>query len=188
MEILLVVISYLIGSLSLAQRLAKRKNIKINSIGTKNPGAFNVYNEVSHFWGYVSGAFDIFKGVFPVFIGKIILNIEFPYLVLITVAAVLGHMWPIYFKFEGGRGLATSLGTLLVLDFYLVLFVLVISASIIFWIRYLSKLEPRVSLLMLPLFILASYYFRGNMELVSIGIYLTIVIYIKAAEFRYSID
>lgn len=187
MEIFMVVISYLIGSISIGQVLANRKNIEINSIGTKNPGAFNIYNEIGPFWGYVSGTFDIFKGTFPVFFGKVILNMEFPYLAMITLAAVMGHMWPIYFKFQGGRGLATSLGTLIIWDFYLTLYILVMAGVVVFWVRYLSKLEPRVSLIMLPLFILSSYFLKENMELILIGIYMTIIIYIKAGEFRYRI-
>lgn len=187
MEIFLVIIAYLIGSLSIGQVLANRKNIEINTIGTKNPGAYNIYNEVGPLWGYVSGAFDVFKGTLPVFFAKIILNIEFPYLAMITLAAVVGHMWPIYFKFQGGRGLATSLGTLIVWDFYLTLYILVMAGVVVFWARYLSKLKPRVSLIMLPLFILSSYFIKENIELSLIGIYMTIIIYIKAGEFRYRI-
>jgi glycerol-3-phosphate acyltransferase PlsY len=187
MEIFMVLISYLMGSLSLGQMLANRKDIEINSIGTNNPGAFNIYNEVGHFWGYVSGTFDIFKGTFPVFFGKVILNIEFPYLAMITLAVVMGHMWPIYFKFQGGRGLATSLGTLIVWDFYLTLFIFIIAGVVVFWFRYLSNLKPRVSLIMLPLFILSSYFIKENVRLTLIGIAMTIIIYIKAGEFRYRI-
>ena len=187
MEIFMIITAYFIGSLSLGQMLANRRNIEINTIGTNNPGAFNIYHEISHFWGYVSGAFDIFKGTFPVFFGKVILNIEFPYLAMITLAAVIGHLWPIYFKFQGGRGLATSLGTLIVWDFYLTLFVLIIAGVVVFWFRYLSNIKPRVSLIMLPLFILSSYFIKENMEFALIGIYMTIIIYIKAGEFSYRI-
>ncbi len=185
MEILMVIFSYLFGSLSFAQVLANRKNMQLNKVGTKNPGAYNVYSQISHSWGIISGAFDIFKGAFPVFIGRFILNCDFTYLVLITAAAVMGHIWPIYFNFHGGRGLATSLGTLFVYDFYLAFYALILAGLIGFWFRFLSDLEPRISLLMFPLFILSAYYFRANINLVIVGIVLMIVIYIRAIHLRY---
>ena len=185
MEILMVVFSYLFGALSLGRVVAKRKNIKLNTVGTKNPGAYNVYTEVSHFWGMTSGAFDIFKGVLPVFISKVILNLDFTYLALISAAAVMGHIWPIYFKFQGGRGLATSLGALFVFDFYLAFFVLIIAGIIGFWFRFLSKLKPRISLLMFPLYILFAYHFRANKNLILVGTLIMAVVYIKAIYLRY---
>jgi len=185
MEILMVIFSYLFGSLSFAQVLANRKNMQLNKVGTKNPGAYNVYSQISHNWGIASGAFDIFKGAFPVFIGRFILNCDFTYLVLITAAAVMGHIWPIYFNFHGGRGLATSLGTLFILDFYLAFYALILAGIIGFWFRFLSDLEPRISLLMFPLFILSAYYFRASINLVIIGLVLMIVIYIRAIHLRY---
>lgn len=185
MEILMVIFSYLFGSLSFAQVLANRKNMQLNKVGTKNPGAYNVYKQIGHGWGITSGAFDIFKGAFPVFIGRFILNYEFSYLVLITAAAVMGHIWPVYFKFHGGRGLATSLGTLFIFDFYLAFYALILAGLICFWFRFLSNLKPRISLLMFPLFILSAYYFRENINLVIIGAVLMIVIYIRAIHLRY---
>ncbi len=55
MEILIVIMAYLIGSLFLGQVIANRKHVEINSTGTKNPGAFNIYNEVR--LGICSGSF-----------------------------------------------------------------------------------------------------------------------------------
>lgn len=182
----MVIFSYLVGSLSFGRVLAQRKNIELNNVGTKNPGAYNVYSEISHFWGIVSGAFDIFKGVLPVFIGKAIFNYDFTYILLIAVAAVMGHIWPAYFNFHGGRGLATSLGTLFVLDFYLAFYVLILAGVVGFWFRFLSQLEPRISLLMFPMYILSAYYLRTNINLVIVGIFLMIVVYIKAIQLRYS--
>lgn len=176
----MVIFSYLFGSLSLAQISANRKNIKLNKIGTKNPGAYNVYHEVSHFWGLTSGAFDIFKGAFPVFIGKVILNVDFTYIVLISMAAVMGHIWPAYFNFQGGRGLATSLGALAILDFYLTFYVLILAAVIGYWITYFSDLKPRISLMMFPIYLYSAYHFRENVDLVIVGISLMIVVYGKA--------
>ncbi|HKL13012.1 MAG TPA: glycerol-3-phosphate acyltransferase [Halanaerobiales bacterium] len=185
MEIFMVIFSYLFGSLSFAQVLASKKNIQLNKVGTKNPGAYNVYSEIGHKWGMTSGAFDIFKGALPVFIGRVILNCNFTYLVLITAAAVMGHIWPVYFKFHGGRGLATSLGTLFVFDFYLAFFALIIAGIIGFWFRFLSKRKPRISLMLFPLYILSAYYLRANINLVIIGFVLMIIIYIKAIQLRY---
>lgn len=180
----MVIFSYLFGSLSLAQILADSKNIKLNKRGTKNPGAYNVYHEIGHFWGLTSGVFDIFKGAFPVFIGKVILNADFTYIVLISMAAVIGHIWPAYFNFQGGRGLATSLGALFILDFYLAFYVLILTVVIGYWIIYLTDLKPRVSLMMFPIYLYSAYYFRENLNLVIVGLSFMVVIYIKAIHIK----
>jgi len=184
----MVVISYLIGSLSMAKILAKKKNINLSEIGTKNPGAYNVYKEIGPKWGISSAAFDILKGFIPMIFSKIILNFDFTSLALITLAAVMGHMWPIYYKLRGGRGLATTMGALIVWDFYLALFIIIIAGLISYWSRYYSDLKPRISLILLPLFSLSAYYIRYDKNLVLIGIFLAIIVYMKAIQYRYISD
>lgn len=185
MGIFMVVVSYLIGSLSMAKILARKKNINLSTVGTKNPGAYNVYNQIGPRWGISSAAFDILKGFIPVVFSKFVLNFDFSYLLLITLAAVIGHIWPLYYKFDGGRGLATTMGVLIVWDFYLALFIFIIAGLIAYWARYFSELKPRISLVLLPLFSITAYYIRFDKELVLLGIYLALIIYLKAIQFRY---
>lgn len=176
----MVIISYLFGSLSLGQIMAAKSGIQLNKVGTKNPGAYNVYHQMGANLGILSGAFDVLKGTLPVYIGKELFNFDFSFIIMIATAAILGHMWPIFFKFNGGRGLATTVGTMLVLDFYLALYILVLAALLTFWIRDLTRLKPRVSLILCPFYIIGAYYFRANYELITFGFILTIIVYFKA--------
>ncbi|KPL75317.1 glycerol-3-phosphate acyltransferase [Bellilinea caldifistulae] len=113
--VLAMIFSYLLGSVSsavLITRLWKRTDIR--SLGDGNAGTANVARSV----GLVPAAFvallDIAKGSLPVVVARILLLGE-GCAVFCVVAAVVGHNYPVYFRFKGGRGLATSLGGLLAL-------------------------------------------------------------------------
>ncbi|MCF8008187.1 MAG: glycerol-3-phosphate acyltransferase [Halanaerobiales bacterium] len=188
MKILIIIISYLFGSLSLGQIMAVKRGIQLNKIGTKNPGAYNIYHQMGANLGILSGAFDVLKGTIPVYIGKELFNFDFSFIIMIAAAAILGHMWPIFFKFKGGRGLATTVGAMLVLDFYLALYILVLAALLTFWIRDLTSFKPRVSLILCPLYIIGAYYFRSNYELLIFGFILTILLYFKALFISFFIN
>jgi acyl-phosphate glycerol 3-phosphate acyltransferase len=112
---LILIVSYLLGSVSsavLITRLWKKTDIRL--LGDGNAGTANVARSV----GIVPAAFvallDIAKGGIPVIIARALLLNE-GCAVFGVVAAVVGHNYPIYFRFKGGRGLATSLGGLLAL-------------------------------------------------------------------------
>lgn len=181
----MIVVSYLIGSLSIAKILARKKNVNLSTVGTKNPGAYNVYKQIGPRWGITSAAFDILKGFIPMVFSKFVFNFDFSYLLLITLAAVMGHMWPIYYNLQGGRGLATTMGALMVWDFYLALFVFIFAGLIAYWARYFSELKPRIALVLLPLFSITAYYIRFDKGLVLLGIYLALIVYLKAIQFRH---
>lgn len=110
--ILMVVGSYLSGSLLWAYIIAKMvRGIDIRDYG--NPGGGTIYRTMGGKWATLVGILDIGKAVIPVLIANFLVfeHNSWP-VVLVAVAAIAGHNWPIFFKFSGGGGLACSAGIL----------------------------------------------------------------------------
>lgn len=111
--ILMFVLAYLLGSISsaiLVSRLFKLPDPRTN--GSNNPGATNVYRLGGALPACLVLIFDILKGTIPVW-GAYFLKLEPLELGLVAVAACLGHMYPLFFSFKGGKAVATAFGSLL---------------------------------------------------------------------------
>lgn len=107
------VLAYLLGSISsaiLVSRLFKLPDPR--TYGSNNPGATNVYRSGGSLPACLVLVFDILKGTIPVW-GAYFLKLEPLELGLIAVAACLGHMYPLFFSFKGGKAVATAFGSLL---------------------------------------------------------------------------
>lgn len=119
--ILSILLGYFLGSVPFALIVARLvKGIDIRKVGTKNPGAANVYREVGKRWGMLVWLLDTIKGALAMFLaaklitnGWIITSNPNSFFIVITgVAAVAGHCWSIFLGFRGGRGVATSGGVI----------------------------------------------------------------------------
>jgi glycerol-3-phosphate acyltransferase PlsY len=111
--ILMFVLAYFLGSISsaiLVSRLFKLPDPRTH--GSNNPGATNVYRLGGSLPACLVLVFDILKGTIPVW-GAYFLKLEPLELGLIAVAACLGHMYPLFFSFKGGKAVATAFGSLL---------------------------------------------------------------------------
>ncbi|UCD08359.1 MAG: glycerol-3-phosphate acyltransferase [Dehalococcoidales bacterium] len=113
-----VVIAYLLGSIPtayLVTRFGYRKDIR--KLGGGNVGAHNVYENVGILPAIVVGIIDVGKGVASVYIALALLeSSDYYYWVFAAaLAAVIGHIWPVFLKLRGGNGIATSIGILFVL-------------------------------------------------------------------------
>jgi glycerol-3-phosphate acyltransferase PlsY len=109
-----LLVSYIIGlfpSAYIAGRLVK--GVDIRKVGDRNAGAANVYRNINHVAGMAVLAGDIGKGALAVLLAQAVASQ--PIVLLCGVAVVAGHNWPIFLRFKGGRGLATTIGVLLVL-------------------------------------------------------------------------
>ncbi|OHA48813.1 MAG: hypothetical protein A2806_03905 [Candidatus Terrybacteria bacterium RIFCSPHIGHO2_01_FULL_48_17] len=98
-------ICYLLGSLNTAIIVGWLRGIDIRAVGTKNAGATNAWHSIGKKEGFIIGAIDFIKGVSAAWWGT---SIGMP--VLPVAAVVVGHNWPIFFKFSGGRGVAAAIG------------------------------------------------------------------------------
>lgn len=136
------VAAYLIGSISFAVVFSKLFGLADpRTYGSKNPGATNVLRSGSKKAAILTLLFDALKGWLPVW-----LVAEYGHLygigddgiALAALAVFLGHLYPIYFKFQGGKGVATALGVLFALYWWLGLFTLMTFGVIVFFFRYVS--------------------------------------------------
>ena len=109
--------AYLLGSIPTAYIIGKfRKGTDIRKVGSKNMGAMNVIYNVGFWWGALVLAIDIGKGVIAMFIAKILNIPELAYYAT-GVVVILGHNFPVFLKFRGGKGGATAVGVLSYLMF-----------------------------------------------------------------------
>ena len=109
----LTIAAYLLGSISSAILVCRLLNLPDpRTSGSKNPGATNVYRIGGKSAAITVLVFDILKGAIPVW-GAYFLKIEPLYLGIIALATCLGHMYPIFFHFKGGKAVATAFGVLL---------------------------------------------------------------------------
>jgi glycerol-3-phosphate acyltransferase PlsY len=119
--VIVAAISYLIGAIPFGYLIPKWvKGIDIREHGSGNPGATNVLRTMGNEWGILVLCLDLLKGLLPVWLlpmwllpsgSPIMLHVR----VLAGVAAIVGHMLPVYLRFRGGKGVATALGVVTVL-------------------------------------------------------------------------
>ena len=114
-DFLLIVFSYLVGSISFAY-IASRifKNIDIRTVGDRNAGVANVFRHIGITAGIFTAVADIGKGTIAIFTAQLFCANNITVL-LCGIASILGHAWPIFFGFKGGRGVATTTGVFLAL-------------------------------------------------------------------------
>ena len=105
--------AYLLGSVNFAVIFSKIKNMDIKRQGSGNPGTMNVLRTVGKTWGILTFICDALKGLVLSLLGLLVLKSE-AWLFILGFITILGHMFPIFDKFKGGKGVATSIGIFLV--------------------------------------------------------------------------
>jgi len=150
-----VVAAYLVGSLSFAVIISRLFGLADpRSYGSKNPGATNVLRSGHRAAAILTLAFDALKGYVPVVVALYFAP-RFGFgettIAFVGLAAFLGHLWPVFFRFEGGKGVATAAGVLLALNPWLGAATLLTWAIIAAFFRY-SSLASIVSALFAPFY------------------------------------
>ncbi len=108
-ELLFLPCGYLLGSIPFAYLVVRARKVDIFQVGTGNPGAVNVFREVSRRAGVAVLLGDAAKGVVPVVLARLV-GVS-PWLALAAgVCALAGHWYPVFLRFRGGAGLATVIG------------------------------------------------------------------------------
>lgn len=135
------VIAYLIGSINSSILISKAVTGKdIRKSGSGNAGATNMLRTMGKKYAVITLVIDILKGVVALLIAKLAISFG-AYgvsMYIAGVAVVLGHNFPIFFGFKGGKGVATSLGVVLLLDWKIGLITLVIALAIMAITKYVS--------------------------------------------------
>ena len=114
-KICLIILAYLIGSISTSIIICRIKKVDIRKIGSGNPGATNTVRALGKKYGLLVFFLDFLKGAIPTIIATYLsegLNI-LP--ICCAFASVLGHVFPIYFSFNGGKGVATFIGAIFII-------------------------------------------------------------------------
>ena len=157
MDILIIgIISYLMGSIPFGLILTKlflKKDIR--EIGSGNIGATNVLRSGNKIIGYITLILDILKAVIPVIFVKIYYT---DFLYLASLSAFLGHVFPIWLKFKGGKGVATYVGVLFAINIY---FGIIFSLCwfVIFGITKFSSLSSLIASISIPVYLIITNRF-----------------------------
>lgn len=149
--ILFVVLGYLAGSISTAIIVCRGMGLPDpRSEGSRNPGATNVLRLGGKKAAAITLAGDFLKGLLPVLLARLA-GMEETALALTALAAFLGHLYPVFFGFEGGKGVATAFGAILGLSWPVALAALVTWLVMAFIVR-ISSLSALTAALLAPLF------------------------------------
>lgn len=112
--LILTIAAYLLGAIPFGLLVARAHGVDIRKEGSGNIGATNVLRVIGKGWGIFTFILDALKGFIPAFFFPLIGNAGDPvYGVLFGLAAILGHTFPVFLKFKGGKGVATSAGMIL---------------------------------------------------------------------------
>ncbi len=182
--VFIIFATYLFTSFSMANLVGAIKGVDLNQEGTKNPGATNVYKLAGPGWAVLTGVFDFLKGVVPVFIFWRVFNYPDWIIILVALTAICGHNWPLYYNFKGGRGLATSLGTMAVLAFYPA-FISFVTGGILAW-YFTNKLkrEIRIPYITYPLYLILVILSGRNGLFIFYGTALMLIAYLRAWQIK----
>lgn len=134
-----VFVGYALGSVPFAVVFSRLfKNVDIRRVGTKNPGAANVFRQVGAVPGLLTWVFDTGKGVAAMIVSEKLLGLSGYWVALVGTAAVAGHCWSIFLLFRGGKGAATSGAVLL----YFMPRLFLIAVAIYFYIQRVAPRSP----------------------------------------------
>ena len=155
---LIILVSYLFGSIPFGLLLTKiflKKDIR--EIGSGNIGATNVLRAGNKILGYSTLVLDILKAVLPVLYIKFFMN---DYLYISALSIFIGHVFPIWLKFKGGKGVASYLGILCCLDIFSALIFGVVWISIFILFKF-SSLSSLLASLTIPIF---HFFYNSNSD------------------------
>mgnify|MGYP001366964833 FL=1 len=155
---LIILVSYLFGSIPFGLLLTKiflKKDIR--EIGSGNIGATNVLRAGNKILGYSTLVFDILKAVLPILYIKFFMS---DYLYISALSIFIGHVFPIWLKFKGGKGVASYLGILCCLDIFTALIFGVVWISVFVLFKF-SSLSSLLASLTIPIF---HFFYNSNSD------------------------
>lgn len=176
-QILLFFISYLVGSIPFGLIISRLKGVDPRKVGSGNIGATNVSRAAGKFYGLFTLILDILKGGVPVLYAQ---SVGFSDIVSLSVGffSFLGHLFPIYLKFRGGKGVATALGVILFFHPLAAFASLVVFLAVFYLWRYVS-LSSIISSVSFPFFL---YFFSGSLRLLLLSLLFSILIIFRHRE------
>ncbi len=192
--VFLIALAYLLGSVPFGVLIATAHGKDLRSIGSGNIGATNVARALGKKWAYVCFVFDCLKGLVPMLIAKLIIG-ELTVAALslwlaVGCAAIVGHVFPVYLKFKGGKGVATSLGVILGLyPYYTIpgIIALIIWVGVVLVWRYISLASITAAVafpisLIVSIALLGEWRFLELWPLIVVALVMGLLVIVRHAE------
>ncbi len=170
--IIMIIIGYLAGSINSAIITCKLLGLPSpRTVGSGNPGATNVLRLGGKKAAIITLVGDALKGFIPVLIAYL-LNLSPVYVACVALAAIIGHIFPIFFGFKGGKGVATLIGVMFGFSWFIGLIFLGIWLLVAYTTKY-SSLSSILATVLIPI---AIYFFYGTYPTIIFGIIAIIVV------------
>lgn len=145
-----IIISYLLGNISGGMIFGKLLfNKDIREYGSKNAGTTNALRVFGLKAGVLTFIVDLLKSILACFIGMKLLGLNG--VLLSGIFVVLGHNWPIFLNFKGGKGIASSFGFIIFLDYKIAIVAILIFVTIVILSKYISLASMLATTLVLPI-------------------------------------
>lgn len=169
----LCIIAYLFGSFSSAVIVCHLMGLPDpRTQGSGNPGATNVLRHGGKKAAIITLFFDVLKGIVAVLLARIFVPDDTATLAGVTFAVFLGHLYPVFFQFKGGKGVATAFGALLALVWQVGIAALVTWLAMAFAFRY-SSLSAIITAVFVPVF---TYFFSGDLYYTGSSLLISILL------------
>ena len=191
--VLVVICSYFFGNISVARFVAKTQKSDVTKLGSGNPGSTNILRNFGFKLGLLNLVLDCLKGFIPAFVAFKIFGDNFLYLYIAGISVIIGHIYPVIFKFKGGKGIASMLGVFFAADPIVALIVVVVAALSWLCFEYgsvasflcvtaltvyegirIKNLLPQpdsmvVCLILYAIFLITWFAHRGNIQRLLVG-------------------
>ncbi len=175
-RILCIIIGYALGCIQTAYIIGKLyKKIDIRNYGSGNAGATNAMRVLGMRIGVLTLAVDALKAILAVVVTALIFGYDNKYLLLYAgIGVVLGHNYPFYMKFKGGKGVAATLGVVAAVDFRLLLLAGIPALILLLTLKYMS-VASLTFVLLLPI-VTAIFYLKEphGVEMVLLTLFFTV--------------
>mgnify|MGYP001627154585 CR=1 FL=1 len=159
-SLLLILFSYLYGSVLFGEHIARWKGIDIRSVGSGNVGATNVGRVLGKKYALLVFLLDLSKGFLPFLLSRLYFGLDSWTSFSVGLASLLGHMYPVFHGFRGGKGVATAFGVLLALSPLTALLAILFWAMVFWWKGIVSLASLSSSYLALLILLLSGYPFK----------------------------
>jgi glycerol-3-phosphate acyltransferase PlsY len=173
-HVLLILFAYLIGSIPIGVLLARLRGKDPRKVGSGNIGATNVMRSAGKVLGITTLVGDVLKGFVPTLIA-IRLGVPDLLIALVGLAVFSGHLFPVFLKFKGGKGVATGAGVFLAINYPIILISFIIFVIVFLIWKYVS-LGSLVGTAIIPLFFTL---LKTPLEYILLSLLLTCCVFVK---------
>lgn len=176
--ILFMLLGYLVCNINLAQLIAKKRGVNLRAVGSRNPGASNVFMTVGPWFGVAVAVFDILKAAAVVLAARLLCP-DVEYIGYLTgLGCLLGNLFPCFHRFRGGKGFATFVGLTLGVDWLFTVCLIAVVALITIFTGYIV-LGTYTSIASYPLYV---FFLAGGIVPMLIVLTVSLLIFSKHLE------